>query len=662
MGYSPDYLHASSPRRQQIEAELARQHRTGAAAAQIAAHKTRQAKIELSSDAVQQAHLAMAARFGHQPARVILLAHSHGAGGAAHGPTTTARQAVTFAKERNIERAAVIDERALLRDALARSMGDRTVHEIKAELELRTAHREFIQVTPMKPTPARQFTTPEMTALERQNIERMRRGQGTLPSLAAPDIRRDVEDHYQHLSAHQRAAVAHILSNTDQVQALKGVAGSGKTTVLGVVRDAAAREGYRVAGFAPTSRAAQKLGESGIPTTTLQKHLAQDRSAPDGKRLYVLDESSLASTTQIHAFLHRLHTHDRVLLVGDIRQHEAVDAGRPYQQLQDAGITVTRLDHIVRQQDPQLKAVVEQLPRGDIPRAIRHLEDQGRVHEIQDHTRRYHAIADVYVSNPTGTLVVSPDNQSRRDINEVIHAAMQRTGQVAHEDHPTRVLVARQELTGADRQWADRYEVGDLVRYTKGSALGVTAGEYARVTDVRPAENLVRVRRESGASLIYDPKRLHGVTLYRETARAFAVGDRIQFTAPDRARGVANRALGTISAVQSSGQLELAMDSGRRVTLPPGARRHLDYGYAVTSHSSQGHTTDRVLVHVDTDRLGATLVNRRLAYVAVSRGRYDAQIYTNDQTQLAPALSREVSHQSALGPQHVTRQTFEHTR
>jgi ATP-dependent exoDNAse (exonuclease V) alpha subunit len=68
----------------------------------------------------------------------------------------------------------------------------------------------------------------------------------------------------------------------------------------------------------------------------------------------------------------------------------------------------------------------------------------------------------------------------------------------------------------------------------------------------------------------------------------------------------------------------------------------------VTSHSSQGQTADRVLVHVDTERIGAQLVNRRLAYVAVSRGRYDAQIYTNDKAQLGNALSRDVSHRSAL--------------
>jgi hypothetical protein len=55
-----------------------------------------------------------------------------------------------------------------------------------------------------------------------------------------------------------------------------------------------------------------------------------------------------------------------------------------------------------------------------------------------------------------------------------------------------------------------------------------------------------------------------------------------------------------------------------------------------------------VLLQVDTERTGAALVNRRLAYVAVSRGRYDAQLYTNDKAHLADTLGREVSHRSAM--------------
>ena len=96
--------------------------------------------------------------------------------------------------------------------------------------------------------------------------------------------------------------------------------------------------------------AAHKLAEAGIETSTLQRHLARGEQPDTGvKRLYVLDESSLASTRQMHEFVTRLHPNDRVLLVGDTRQHEAVEAGRPYQQLQEAGMQTARLDEIVRQ-------------------------------------------------------------------------------------------------------------------------------------------------------------------------------------------------------------------------------------------------------------------------------------------------------------------------
>jgi len=171
-------------------------------------------------------------------------------------------------------------------------------------------------------------------------------------------------------------------------------------------------------------------------------------------------------------------------------------------------------------------------------------------------------------------------------------------GRFERQDHPTPVLVARQELTGADRQWANRYEPGGRRALQQASTLGVAGGDYALVTRVGPNENLLRVRLENGSALNYDPRRLQGVTVYRERERAFAVGDRVQFTAPVRELGVANRELGTIVAIERSGAMRLAMDSGGTTVVPAGPHRHLDYGYAVTSHSSQGQTADRVLVHV----------------------------------------------------------------
>ncbi len=90
------------------------------------------------------------------------------------------------------------------------------------------------------------------------------------------------------------------------------------------------------------------------------------------------------------------------------------------------------------------------------------------------------------------------------------------------------------------------------------------------------------------------------------------------------------------------------MDGGRAVDLDTSRQTHLDYGYAVTSHSSQGQTADRVLVHVDTELGAKDLLNSRMAYVSISRGANDAQIFTNNVSELGKALSRDVSHTPAI--------------
>ena len=91
------------------------------------------------------------------------------------------------------------------------------------------------------------------------------------------------------------------------------------------------------------------------------------------------------------------------------------------------------------------------------------------------------------------------------------------------------------------------------------------------------------------------------------------------------------------------------MDSGREVAFNVREHPHLDHGYAVTSHSSQGQAADRVLIHVDTDK-SEFFINNRFAYVSVSRGQYDAEIYTN-KSELGRDLSRDVTQRTATGPE-----------
>jgi conjugative relaxase-like TrwC/TraI family protein len=665
-GYSQDYLNASSPRRQQIREELQRQgfgNAESAEAAEIAQRQTRAAKLNITHEEMQQRHQEMAAEYGHQAARVIEAAQARAQeidNASEEQKQRHIQQALHYARERNLERDAATDERHIMRDALKRSMGKASLVEVRRQFQREVRERGFIELEPQPGAAGRVFTTQKMMDLERDNIRIMREGQNQHAALVSFQTRRQIENDYSHLSAGQHGAVEEVLSSRDQVQALDGVAGAGKTTSLTAIRDAAEREGYQVEGFAPTSRAAQNLQEAGIQSSTLQRHLARPGHEEDGqKRFYVLDESSLASTRQVNEFLHKLDKNDRVLLVGDVRQHEAVEAGRPYSQLQEAGMQTAHLDEIVRQKDPALKQVVEQLAQGESRSAIFNLERQGRVHQIEDREERLTTIAQEYGRRPDSTLVISPDNESRRQLNSLIHREMQERGTVTEEEHKFRVLEPRQDLTGADRAWASRYEVDDVLRYSRGSnKLEISAGEYATVKAIDHERNLLTVQRDSGEELTYNPRELQGVSIYRETEREFAEGDRVQFTAPSKQFHVANRELGTVQETNENGQITVHTDSGRLLDFNIEDHPHLDYGYAVTSHGGQGQTTDRVLINVDTE-LGEKLVNERLAYVAVSRARYDAHIYTNDQAELARDLSREYSHSTATDG-HSQGQDHEH--
>jgi ATP-dependent exoDNAse (exonuclease V) alpha subunit len=600
---------------------------------------------------MQRRHQEMAAQYGDQPQRVIEEArdrNQRSEGASEEQKQKAIQEALAYARERNLERNAVADERAIMRDALRRGLGEATLSEIRQEFNHQVRERGFIETANQPGQAARGFTTEEMQELERQNIRTMREGQNQHPALTSFETRRQIEQEYSHLSNSQRAAVEEILSSRDRITALEGVAGAGKTTSLTAIRDGAEREGYKVEGFAPTSRAAQKLEEAGIESHTLQHHLTRSQSQEaEQKRLYVVDESSLAGTRQVNEFLNRLGERDRVLLVGDVRQHEAVEAGRPYSQLQEAGMRTAQLDEIIRQKDPALKDAVERLSRGEVREAVSSLETQGRIHQIEDRAERLQQIASDYARQPENSLVISPDNQSRRELNSLIHREMQERGQVNEQAHTFTVLEPRQELTGADRAWATQYAQDDVLRYSRGSkAVGIKSGEYATVTAIDHEQNRLTVERQDGKEVTYNPRDLMGVSVYRQAERDFSEGDRVQFTAPSKDLHVANRELGTIERLDESGNIGIHTDSGRHLEFNLKDHPHLDYGYAVTSHSSQGQTADRVLVHVDTE-LGEQLVNERMAYVSVSRARYDAHIYTNDQTELAHDLSREATHSTA---------------
>lgn len=655
-GYSQEYLDASSPRSQQIREHLEKSGYQGPEAAQIAAHSTRDRKEIHSPAEVLAAHRQIAAEFGNQADKVVTEARERVR---AHAPQRNyedsrqvARQAVTYARDRSFEREAVTDERDLYRDALRRGMSETTYAEVRAGFEARIASGEFQLVPGQKHDSGRRFTTAETIRAEREILRQMQQGQGRAEQIMPIQAAVAHTQKQQHLNDGQKAAAEEILTSRDVVQGLEGKAGVGKTTLLKSVREAAEKRGYVVEGFAPTSRAANQLRDAGISADTLQGFLARVCQPAPERHLYMVDESSLASTKQVRDFFAKLEPGDRVLLIGDTRQHQGVEAGKPFEQLVDAGMKTAQVDQIVRQRNaPELLKAVEHLSRGEIAEGVALLEQQGRVTEIADTQQRIAAIAKSYAASPDNTIVVSPDNASRRQINQVVRHELQALGIVAADDHTMRVLALRSDMTGADRTWSARYAAGDVIYYPRGSQdIGIEKQSYTKVIATQPQDNLLTVRKDDGATVTYNPARLYGVNVYRELEREFALGDRLSFTAPSKELGVANRDLGTVRQIDQNGTLTVKMDNGKSVSFDSNQMRHYDHGYAVTSHSSQGLTAYRVLVNIDS-KVHRDLINGRFAYVSVSRAAHDAQLYTDSAASLASSLSQTITKSSALSPE-----------
>ncbi len=650
-GYSAAYLEASSPRSQQIREHLEKAGYSGPEAAQIAAHSTRDRKRILTAEEVLSAHKAMAREHGDQPAEVVAAARQRAKeqGNQPDG-TRAAKEAVTYARESLFEREAVVDGRLILRDALRRGMGETTYAQVRAEFDSRQKGGEFLIREGQKYDTGRSFTTSETIAHERTNVRHVLEGRNAaepMMSVAKAQAQANTEPK---LNRGQRTVIEEALTSRDRVHGLQGLAGSGKTTALKIIREGAETSGYTVEGLAPSSKAAGALRDAGVEARTLQSFLASKQADPEGKRLYMLDESSLASSKQMRGFLEKVGPNDRVLVIGDTRQHQAVDAGRPFQQMQDAGMRTSKLDEIMRQKEnPELLAAVQQLAAGKVETGIKMLADQGRVTEVQNPKDRIAAIATDYAADPQNTLIVSPDNRSRQGINEAVRAELLAKGTLAADGQQFKTLAHRNDMTGADRTWAARYDVGDVLQYTRGSkAEGLERDSFATVRAVDARNNTVTVEKADGGSVTYDPRRLKGVNAYKETAREFATGDRIQFTAQDKELKVANRNLGTITAIEP-GKMTVRLDGKveRTISFDPDKVRSLDHGYAVTSHSSQGLTERRVIVNIDAEA-HRSLINTRLAYVALSRAAEEVRIYTNDAGNLGKKLATDISKTSAV--------------
>jgi hypothetical protein len=298
---------------------------------------------------------------------------------------TTAEAALRQSITENIEREAVIDRRMLEAKALQHGMGTLELSQIRSHRARLEQEGQLLQVRPSISSPHGAFTTPEMVELERANLAMMRAGQSQVRAIgSAVEVRQWAEQ--RRLSREQAIAAEVTLTARNWLTSIEGRAGATKTTTVGAMREFAERQGYAVYGFAPTTRAVKSLQEAGVAAQTVASLLESRSVSRPQKHIWVVDESSLLPTRQANRLLHRARDEGvaRVVFVGDQRQHHAIEAGRPIFQMQEAGMTVARLDTIQRQQDADLRAAVTHAAQGEIVDALAILERRNDIREVID--------------------------------------------------------------------------------------------------------------------------------------------------------------------------------------------------------------------------------------------------------------------------------------
>ncbi|MBI2479442.1 MAG: AAA family ATPase [Planctomycetia bacterium] len=544
--------------------------------------------------------------------------------------------AVDHALEHSFVRDAVLPERKLVTEALKRGLGAVTVEDTAREMQSRPLIRSDVAGRKMA-------TTKEMLAMESKLIDFARLGRGRARPLGNPDRACSRE----WFNDGQKAAVRHVLGSRDRVMIIRGVAGTGKTTLEQEIGEALAEVGRPVVALAQSVKASREVlrEEAGFATADTVARFLKDKEMQETARggVILVDEASqLGTLDMLKVFDVAEAVSARVILVGDRRQHRSVTAGEPLKLLEEsAGLKVAEVTEILRQQGDYKKAA-QALSEGRTEDGFEELDKLGWIKQVDD-SERYKQLSAAYLEavaekkrggQNKSALVVSPTHAEADRITQAIRVGLKVQGKLGDERIVNGWVSAH--LTDAQKADATEYEPGDLLQFHQ-NAPGIKKGSRLIVGEgIKPPTELA--------------KRFEA---YRATQFALAVGDRVRVTAGGKTKDGKHRlSNGSLLSVQGfTKRGDIVVDHGWVIGKDFG---HLTHGYVVTSHASQGVTVDKVFIGASSESFPATY--QRTAYVAVTRGKEQAQIFTDDRKELLKAITRPDDPMSATELSQPTQQ------
>jgi hypothetical protein len=373
------------------------------------------------------------------------------------------------------------------------------------------------------------------------------------------------------------------------------------------------------------------LREEGFRTADTVARFLVDEKMRDRARggVVLVDEASLVGVRSLaRVFRHAEDLGARVILVGDVRQHSAVERGDALRLIErDGRIPVASVTDIRRQERDDYRIAVKALSECRILDGFDQLDQMKWVKELPDDVR-YRELAADYVrgigerktnSEPKNVLVVAPTHAEGRRATEAVREALRQAGALGEE----RVFGAWTPARFSEAQRADahNFRPGDMLQFHQNTP-GHRSGSRLVVTADRAPPTAAAARFQ----------------VFHPTTLTLAAGDRVRVTTGGKTKDGQHRlntgALFTVAGFTEAGDIRLS--NGWVVAKDWG---HLTHGYCTTSHASQGKNVDRVLIAESTASLPAA--SREQFYVSASRARESVTVYTDDKAALREAVRRE---------------------
>lgn len=573
-------------------------------------------------------------------------------------PEVAVAACLDYGIQRSFERASVVPARHLEEQTLRRGFGAVAVHEAAAAVRDGVSNGALLSAGI---DGRRMVTTREVLLEERAMVATARAGRGVCAPLAPAGYQlQDALFHDPTKDTEEQAEVVrHVLTSRDQVIAVAGAAGTGKTTVMQEIARGIEAGGRRLHAFAPGSEASRGvLRREGFDDATTVAALLRDPQLQEAIRgqVILVDEAGTMGAQDMNAVLQLARRQDaRVILSGDVHQHMPVARGDALRVLERwGGVAPARLTRIQRQRrHPAYRDAVAAAAQGDTLGAFTRLQAMHAVHEFADDRaeERHRELASAYVrlsgettakGKPKEVLVVAPTHAEGQAVTSHIRAALREAGRIGEEDRE-HLRLRNLGWTVAEKADAVSYRAGLVVQFHQNTPGGFRAGSRYRV--IEQANDAVQLEDEHGSAGRLPREAAERFDVFEPGSIGLTVGDTIRMTrgafTADRMHRLNNGAVFTVAGFSPEGHVRL--HNGWEVAADCG---HFTHGYTSTSHASQGRTVDAVLLAMGSESAGAASLEG--FYVAASRGRAEVQVYTDDVDALQRVIQRSSMRMAAL--------------